>query len=93
LFYLVQSRLCPTSSEEFELRLLDDETIETDFIGASEEDCQQWVKENAARVNFIAPDLIAIADARSAKDGTILIQVYQDDYVKESCYLAAGSTL
>jgi hypothetical protein len=38
------------------------------------------VKENAARVNFIVPDLIAIVDARSAKDGTILIQVYQDDY-------------
>jgi hypothetical protein len=38
------------------------------------------MKENAAQVNFIVSDLIAITDAHSAKDGTILIQVYQDDY-------------
>jgi hypothetical protein len=50
------------------MRLRDDETFDTDFIGASEEECQQWVKENGARVNFITHDLIAIADARSAKD-------------------------
>jgi len=77
LFYLVESRVCPTSSEGFKKGLGDDETFETDFIGASEEDCQQWVLENAPQVNFIVPDLIAIADARSAKDGTILIQAYQ----------------
>ena len=57
----------------------DNKTFETDFIGASEEDCQQWVQENAPQVKFIVPDLIAIADARSAKDGTILIQVYQHE--------------
>jgi hypothetical protein len=57
----------------------DNETFETDFIGASEEDCQQWVQENAPQTNFITPDLIAIADARSAKDGTILLQAYQDE--------------
>ena len=77
-FYLVESRVRPTSSEGFKTGLGDNETFETDFIGASEEDCQQWVQENAPQVNFIVPDLIAIADARSAKDGTILIQVYQN---------------
>jgi len=80
VFYLAQSRVCPTSYEELKERLEENEPFETDFIGVSEEDCQQWVKENAAQVNFIVPDLIAIADARSAKDGTILIQVYQHDY-------------
>src|SRR5205814_9191488 len=79
LFHLVESRVCPTSSEGFKTGLGDNETFETDFIGASEEDCQQWVQENAPQVKFIVPDLIAIADARSAKDGTILIQVYQHE--------------
>jgi hypothetical protein len=55
------------------------EPFETDFIGASEEDCQKWAHENGYRVNFIVPHLIGIADARSAKDGTILIQVHQHD--------------
>ena len=55
----------------------DNETFETDFIGASAEDCQQWAQANAPQVKFMAPDLITIADARSAQDGTILIQVYQ----------------
>jgi len=59
----------------------DDETFVTEFIGASEEDCQQWVQENAR--NFIVPDLIAIADARTAKDGTILIQPYQHEVPPE----------
>jgi hypothetical protein len=61
------------------MSLKDDEPFETDFIGASEEDCQQWVQENAPKTNFIVPDLIGIADARSAKDGTILIQALQPD--------------
>jgi len=77
LFHLVESRECPTTSEGFKQGLQEGEAFETDFIGASEQDCQQWVRENAPRVNFIVPDLIAIADARSAKDDTILIQKYQ----------------
>jgi len=55
----------------------DGETFETEFIGASEEDCQKWERENSDKVNFINPALIAIADARTAKDQTLLIQLYQ----------------
>lgn len=81
MFHLVESRVCPTSSEGFKKRLGDNETFETDFIGASEEDCQQWAQENPR--NFIDSELITVADARTAKDGTILIQVYQSDLPPE----------
>jgi hypothetical protein len=80
-FLLVESRVCPTGAEGFKKGLGDDETFETEFIGASEEDCQRWVQENTR--NFIVADLIAIADARTAKDGTILIQPYQQEFPPE----------
>lgn len=79
LFYLVESRICPTSFEEFKTALGDNETFETDFIGASEEDCQKWVRENGLQTNFIVPNLFAIADARTAKDRTLLIQSFQEE--------------
>jgi len=79
MFYLVESRVCPTSREGFKETLQDGEVFETDFIGASEEDCQRWERENTPQVNFIAKGLIAIIDARSVKDGTILIQSYQEE--------------
>jgi hypothetical protein len=60
------------------------ETFETDFIGASDVDCQQWAQEKAAGVNFIVPELITIADARTAKDHTILIQSYQPEAPPET---------
>jgi hypothetical protein len=40
VFYLAQSRVCPTSYEELKERLEENEPFETDFIGVSEEDCQ-----------------------------------------------------
>jgi hypothetical protein len=64
------------SYEGFKQSLGENETFETDFIGASEEACQQLVREN--RRGLIAYEQLAIADARTAKDGTILIQVYQE---------------
>jgi hypothetical protein len=58
------------------MELKDDETFETDFIGASAQDCQQWALEKQVQANFIDYDLIAIADARSAGDDTLLLQYY-----------------
>ena len=75
-FYLVESRVCPSTPEGFKNELRDDETFETDFIGASEQDCQSWALEQQSRVNFIEHDIIAIADARGARDGTLLMQWY-----------------
>jgi hypothetical protein len=76
-FYLVESRVVPVSRKGFKRQLGENETFESDFIGASVEDCQKWERENSPEVNFIVRELIVIVDARSAKDNTVLIQRYQ----------------
>jgi hypothetical protein len=76
IFYLVESHVCPSNREGFKKVLKDDETFETDFISASEQDCRKWALEKQFQVRFIAQDIIAIADARSARDNTLLIQYY-----------------
>ena len=70
------SSTCPGEREGFKNKLKDNETFETDFIGASEEDCQKWVREKSFQVNFIEHDIIAIGYARSARDDSLLIQRY-----------------
>lgn len=76
IFYLVESHVCPSDREGFKTELKDDETFETDFIGASEQDCQKWALEKQFQVKFIEQEIIAIADARSARDDTLLIKFY-----------------
>ena len=76
IFFLVESHVCPSDREGFKRELKDDETFETDFIGASEQDCQKWALEKQFQVRFIVQDIIAIVDARSARDDTLLIQYY-----------------
>ncbi|KAF2095296.1 hypothetical protein NA57DRAFT_79785 [Rhizodiscina lignyota] len=73
-FNLAESRVCPTKRTG----LKDDEPLETEFIGASKEECQQFSLEKARppQVNFIEYDIIAVVDARSAKDDTLLLQYY-----------------
>jgi hypothetical protein len=46
-------------------------------LGHPAEDCQAWALEHQYQANFTDQDIIAIADARSAKDETLLIQVYK----------------
>ena len=54
----------------------EDEIFETDFIGASPEDCQQWAQEWSTHDRSTYGCILAIIDARSPKDGTILMQKY-----------------
>jgi hypothetical protein len=75
--YLIESHTCPTAPDNLKSVLEPDETFQSDFIGASEEDCQQWTREMAPKVNFIVPDVLVIADARGAEDDTVLVQSYQ----------------
>ncbi|EEP77045.1 predicted protein [Uncinocarpus reesii 1704] len=75
-FYLVESNVCPASREGFKTKLQEDEYFESDFINASEEQCKSWALEKEFQVNFIEQDLIAIVDARSARDETILMCHY-----------------
>jgi hypothetical protein len=76
LFYLVESRDCPNNREGFKMELRDDETFQTEFIGATEQECQNWELEHQFQHNFIEQDIIAIAEARSATDNTVLVQFY-----------------
>ncbi|PVH95934.1 hypothetical protein DM02DRAFT_536308 [Periconia macrospinosa] len=78
-FWLLESQECPSDSSGLKSQLADDETYDASaFIGASEEDCQAWYQRHVDKVNFIEEESIAIADARTARDGTILIQYYQE---------------
>lgn len=88
-FYVVESHVCPENydgktcpkaREGFRTELLqDDEIFDTDFIGASVEDCQKWLQEKQPSHNFMVDDLLFIADARSAKDDTILVKDYHEE--------------
>ncbi|RAO73002.1 uncharacterized protein BHQ10_009014 [Talaromyces amestolkiae] len=75
-FYLVGSNALPSDRSDFRNSLQEGETFETDFIGASLEDCQAWAQEAQRQVRFIEYDLIAIMDARSAQDKTVLMSHY-----------------
>lgn len=80
---LVESHADPSSWESFKLELKDDDTFETDFISASEQDWKKWALEMQSKHLFIEQNIIAIADARSASDGTLLMQHYVGE---ESCF-------
>ena len=76
VFSLVESRVCPSTKGEFKRELGEDETFETDFIGATEDDCTKWLLDNQYQVKFIQHDILVIADARSARDDTVLIKAF-----------------
>lgn len=77
LFYLVESRNGPRDSQPFKMELANNESFETDFIGASEQDCREWALEQQFQNNMIEQDIIAIADQRSASDDALSIQFYR----------------
>ncbi|KAL9116131.1 MAG: hypothetical protein Q9227_000500 [Pyrenula ochraceoflavens] len=77
MFYLVESRNGPIDDEQrLRQELGPDETFQTDFVGASVEDCQKWALQQQEQHLFIERDLIAVVDARSAKDHTILTSFF-----------------
>lgn len=76
IYYLVESKVCLDSRTEFKSQLQDGEPFGSEFIGASKEECQNWARSNWDDVNFISKNIIAIADERSARDGTLLLSYY-----------------
>jgi len=53
IFYLVELRTCPTSREGFKEQLAENEAFETEFIGASPQDCQKWALEKQVQTPSI----------------------------------------
>jgi len=76
IFYLVESKTNPRDCAKFKRQLNPNDTIESAFIGASDEDCQAWLLKEQDGVDFIETDILTIADARSAIDSTLLVKVY-----------------
>ena len=76
MFYLVESYKGPSDGQKFKQVLADDETFETDFIGASAQDCRKWAVEKQYQNKMIEKDIIAIADEQSTRDDTLSIQFY-----------------
>lgn len=54
-----------------------DETTDSEFIGASPQDCEAWMLAEQDELNFMEFNILFIADARSARDETLLASVYR----------------
>ena len=69
----------PERGLEVQEKIKDSDTIESEFIGASEKDCEDWMLKEQDEVNFMDYIILFIADARSAKDDTIIASVYRQE--------------
>jgi hypothetical protein len=78
-FYLVESHVCPSSGDGFKSELKENDSFQTEFVGASIQQCQEWALEKQSQVNFIEQSVIAIADARSTRDDTLSMQYYSPE--------------
>ncbi|OAL54468.1 hypothetical protein IQ07DRAFT_628283 [Pyrenochaeta sp. DS3sAY3a] len=52
------------------------QSVSSEFIGASEQQCRQWFQDHCLDCPMLSQPLLAIADARTARDGTISLQYY-----------------
>lgn len=76
-FALVQSRQPPVKAEAFKEKLGTEEVFDTDFVGASVEECRTWARRYQDQFgSAIERDLFFIMDERSAKDQTLSLQYY-----------------
>lgn len=76
MFSLIESAHGPSETQPYRRALADNETIRSDFIGASTHQCQQWALEKQKPDRTAEKNLIAIADERSSCDDTLLMQYY-----------------
>ena len=73
-YFLVETKDCPAEMSAFK-RKLDSPDFKSEFIGASEQECKDWLLREEDR-DFIDGGIVYIADARSAKDETLLASRY-----------------
>ncbi|KAL9106235.1 MAG: hypothetical protein Q9227_008703 [Pyrenula ochraceoflavens] len=82
VFYLAESRAGPRNdAREYvrDVKLEDIDPAQTDFIGASKQDCQRWALEQQSQHKFLEQDFIIIVDARSSRDNTVLASSFETD--------------
>jgi hypothetical protein len=75
-FLLVESHDPPSDESGWKEKLSDNDAFDTPFVGSSEQDCQTWLLKKQTEFNYIEPNILGIADARTAKDGTISMHWY-----------------
>jgi hypothetical protein len=78
---LVESKANPKDVTKFKKQLNDTEPIKSEFIGATYKDCEDWMLAEQDEVNFMEFNILYVADARSAKDETIVASVYRREQV------------
>ena len=80
VFYLAESRAGLRNDGKRVIQELEDiDPAQTDFIGASQQDCQKWALEQQKLHKFIEQDFITIVDARSIRDSTVLVSRFMPD--------------
>ncbi|KAI1739743.1 hypothetical protein F4680DRAFT_466251 [Xylaria scruposa] len=75
-YFLVQSTKLDAQDHKFVQQLAPDDDFDTDFIGASVEECGAWAHEQTEKDNRINSEVIVIIDAQSAKDHTVILSWY-----------------
>lgn len=75
LFAYIAARGSPDNEAGLTTEILPGASVSSDFINAPEEDCQQWSLDEAQKCRSLDRGVLAIADARTAIDGTISFQI------------------
>ncbi|KAI0548065.1 hypothetical protein F4679DRAFT_551845 [Xylaria curta] len=75
-YFLVQSTKVDAQDHKFVQQLAPDDEFDTDFIGASIEECGAWVHEKLGKDRRIHSEVIVTIDAQSAKDHTVILSWY-----------------
>lgn len=76
MYWLVESSVGPSKDNHCRRTATEDNPIQSDFIGTSVQVCQQWVLEKQYQDNAVEKDIFVIADERTCRDDTVLVEVY-----------------
>ncbi|KAJ5635723.1 uncharacterized protein N7484_009036 [Penicillium longicatenatum] len=76
MFLLVESDVCLEDGKAFKTELKDYDHFESDVINASKAQCQEWAQKNWKGITYSSREDIAIADERTARDGTLLMSTW-----------------
>lgn len=75
-YWVVESSNGPSKDQHCRRTIADNATIQSDFIGASTQDCQKWALEKQSQDKAVEQDIFVIADERSTRDDTIMVTYY-----------------
>lgn len=89
VFWLMESK-STTEGQELREQIKDKDDFQSDFTGASAAECQRAALEHVKHDGMPSRNLLAIADDRTARDGTILLQYHEPSDRSEQEYEGFG---